>query len=170
MGVLYNIGSMDIFRNLRILLLVISLIMSLTAILKLKKIISNYNYINREISMLENLSNLSDVEFISWVEEYLVSKGYYNLKHLEDEFYIVNDGVKNNLVFIDRKYNILDKVEAKYIAGYSYTNNFDAVIIITMGEIDTSFYKILNNKNLLHKSFSKEDFKRGYKEFIVGDF
>lgn len=170
MNILYNIGSMDIFRNLRILLLIISILMLITAIFKFRKIISNYNYINRDISMLENLKKLSDEEFISWVDEYLNGRGYYDMQCLEEEFYTVSDGVKKKLVFIERKYNIIDKVEAKYVAGYSFINNFDEVIIVTTGEIDKSFYKILQESNLIVKTFSKADFNKGYRDFILNEF
>ena len=169
MDILYNIGNMDIFRNLRFLLLIISVIMTISAAFKLKGIISNYNYINREVSMLENLKNLSDKEFISWLEDFLESKGYYNLTHLEEEFYTISDGVKKNLVFIDRKYNILDRVEGKYILGYSHINDFEDVIVITTAKLDKSFYNILDKNNLNYKLFSKSDFDKSYREFVLDE-
>lgn len=169
MDILYNIGSMDIFRNLKIILCIISALMIISAILKLKAIISNYNYINREISMLENLKKLSDEEFISWLEDFLENKGYYNLTHFEDQFYTINDGIEKKLVFIDRKYNILDKSEGKYILGYSYINGFEDVIVITTGKLDKSFYDILDKNNLNYKFFSKNDFERSYREFVLDE-
>ena len=169
MEILYNIGNMDIFRNLRFLLLIISTVMTISAAFKLKRIISNYNYINREVSMLENLKNLSDKEFISWLEDFLESKGYYNLTYLEEEFYTISDGIKENLVFIDRKYNILDKVEGKYILGYSHINSFGDAIVITTGKLDKSFYNVLDKNNLNYKVFSKSDFERSYREFVLDE-
>ncbi|WP_297518878.1 hypothetical protein [uncultured Clostridium sp.] len=169
MEVLYNIGSMDIFKNLRILLLVIAVSMSIIALLKLKKIISNYNYINRKITMLENLKHLSEEEFISWIEEYLLKKGYCNFKYLEDEFYLVEKYEKEKLVFIDRKFNILDKVEAKYIHGYTILNSINEILVVTTSNIDNSFYQILIENKINYESFSKTDFQKGYKDFVVNE-
>lgn len=170
MDVLYGIGSLDLFRNLKVILSIISIIISVSAILKLKRIISNYNYINREVSMLENLKKLSYKEFISWLEDFLSNRGYFNLTLLEDKFYIASNAGKKSLVFIDREISILDEFEGKYILGYLYANNFDEVVVITTGKIHKSFYNIISRNNLKYKFFSKNNFECSYKEFIFDEF
>ncbi|MGL5067177.1 MAG: hypothetical protein ACRC6T_05010 [Sarcina sp.] len=169
MDILYNIGSLDIFRNLRILLFIIGIGMCIVGVFKLKKIISNYNYINRDITMLENLENLSDEEFILWIQEYLEKKNYYNFSHIEDEFYNVVISEKKKLVFIDRKYNILDKIEGKYIHGYCTLNDYNDILVITTSKVDKGFYRVLNENKIKFESFSREDFNRSYKDFVFNE-
>lgn len=164
---LYRLGSINMFRNLRFIVIMFGVILGIALILKIKKTIDNYNYINRDISVLESLENLSKEEFLEWVYEYLESKEYKIVDVLDDESVILNSNGIKTLGYITRDYNILDKVDAKKIYGFSIYENCKDIILVTTGNIDKSFSEFTYNNGLNIIYFTKKDFEKGYKEFVI---
>ena len=167
MDILYNIGSFDVFRNLRYVLFFILIIFFIGCMLKVKAISDNYKYLNRDITMLETLKKLTDFEFKEWTEEYFKGRGY------EVEFIYTGLGKIKHidtgleyLVYTNRRYNILDKEEAKYIDGFSIVENCKKVFVLTLGEIDKGFFLFLEKEKIQVESVSKYEFDIKYEDFL----
>ncbi|WP_297437676.1 hypothetical protein [uncultured Clostridium sp.] len=167
MDILYNIGSFDIFRNLRYVLLFILIVFFIGCMVKIKTISDNYKYLNRDITMLETLKKLTDFEFKEWTQEYFRAKGYEI-----DYIYTGLGKIKNMdsgieyLVYTNRKYNILDKEEAKYIDGFSIVENCKKVFVLTLGEIDKGFFLFLKEEKIQVEFISKDEFNIKYEDFL----
>lgn len=167
MEILYRLGNASIFRNLRYVLIIFLVILALALIFKIKKIIDNYNYINREISVLENIESLTQEEFIEWNYEFLLSKGICINEKISKDLYVANSEEGKKLIYITRDYSILDKIDAKKMYGFSLAMSCNNIVIVTTSNIDKSFLIFANNKNLKLDKFERSDFKISYKDFIM---
>lgn len=169
MSILYELGSIDIFKNLRVIFLVVLAIATISCILKLKKIIENYNYINKDLTILENLQELSENEFSSWGGEYLLKKGFENLKRKDNEISICNKDNKKAIIMFNKKYSMLDINDAKYYYGYYLKEQSDLLVIMTTAKIDKYFYEFLNSIEINYLILGRNEFNKSYKKFIEGE-
>ena len=170
MNLLYDIGKVDIFMNLKILLIIIICINLISSGIKLYKIIDNYNYINRDLSILENLKTLSDGEFLDWSEEYLFKKGFNNFQKLGKNISIAYKGSEKYLVVFSNDEFILESSEAKYYIGYCIFKDCSNLIVVSISNIDRSFYNVLDESDIGYIIFDKNEFNKSYREFIEEEY
>lgn len=170
MSVLYELGTIDVFKNLRIILLVILIIGSISCILKIKSIIANYNYINKDMTILENLQQLSDAEFICWTSQYILKKGFDDLKQINNEASTAIKKGEKAIIIFNKKYSMLDINDAKYYYGYCLKQKSDLLVIVTTAKVDKYFYEFLNFIGIKYQILGRNEFNRSYRSFIQGEF
>ncbi|MGL4991739.1 MAG: hypothetical protein ACRC57_11360 [Sarcina sp.] len=167
MKLFYNIGNMDILRDFRFLLLMFLFILMIGFILRVKKALNNYNYLISDISVLDNINELSSEEFVKWAKQLALNNGNEIIRKISHDIYLAKSKVGLNIVYITRTYQILDKIDMQKLYGAAVINGANDILVITTAMIDKSFYEYAQEKKVKIDKFDKSDFKIGYNDFVL---
>lgn len=167
MKLFYNIGSMDILRNFSYILLMFFFILMIGSILRIKKVFDNYNYLIRDINVLDNINELSNEEFIKWAKQLALNNNNEIIKKISHDIYLAKSKVGLNIVYITRQYQLLDKLDMQKLYGAAVINAANDILVITTANIDKGFYEYAQEKKIKIDKFDKKDFKIGYNDFIL---
>ncbi|MGL4740886.1 MAG: hypothetical protein ACRC41_08780 [Sarcina sp.] len=161
----YNLGSMDIFRNLKIIMLAILLICFIKIIFNIRTIYLNLNS-EIKVTVLDNLISMNTEDFNLWINEYLESANYKVIERFNKELIKLYKDEQEVLCFITREYSYIDLEDARYLYGIAQLLNIKKIKVITTGEVKSQFKEYLELKGILTLVKDKKGFDITYDKLI----
>ncbi|MGL5634767.1 MAG: hypothetical protein ACRDDL_06885 [Sarcina sp.] len=161
----YNLGGIDIFRNLKIIMLLILVICFIKIIFNIKSIYSNLNS-DIKVTVLDNLINMSTEDFNLWINEYLESREYKIIEKFNEDLVKLYRDEKEILCLITRKYSYIDLNDAKYLYGMAKILSIKTVKIITTGEVKSEVTSYLDSRGINVIIESKKELDITYDKLI----
>lgn len=161
----YNLGNVDIFRNLKIILLIIMGICLIKIIFNLKTIYLNVNS-DLKVTVLDNLISMNNEDFNLWINEYLEGSNYKVIERFNTELVKLYKEEEEILCLITRAYSYIDLNDAKYLYGIARFLNIRIVKIITTGEVKLEVEQYLSSRGIHIILESKDELNVSYDKLI----